>query len=77
MTNAFLVKFSTRIFIDGQIQVNATSQEEAEEIAQELLQMTLNKEDCIIELENRATIKAMEVSGAFSDIDITDSIQLN
>ena len=33
MANSFLVKFNAQIFIDGQIQVKANSQEEAEELA--------------------------------------------
>lgn len=77
MTNSFLVKFGAKIFIAGDIQVNANSQEEAEELAEALLQETLNEEYCIVEIENGVTIKSMEVSGKFSGIDITDSMQLD
>ena len=77
MTKSFLVKFGAKIFIDGQIQVKANSQEEAEELAETLLQETLNQEDCIIELENGATIMAIETADTFSGIDINDSIQLD
>lgn len=77
MTNSFLVNFGARIFVVGDIQVNANSQAEAEELAEALLQESLNEEYCIVEIENGVTIKSMEVSGTFSGIDITDSMQLD
>ena len=77
MANSFLVKFNAQIFIDWQIQVKANSQEEAEELAESLLQEILNQEDCIVELENDVTIKTMEVAGTFSGVDIIDAMQLD
>lgn len=52
MTKEFLVKFDAKLIIDGQIQVKANSEEDAEKLSEIILQETLNCEDCIIELEN-------------------------
>ena len=42
MAKTFLVKFNAKVLINGQIQVEATTQEEAEELAEMILQETLN-----------------------------------
>ena len=77
MAKTFLVKFNAKVLINGQIQVEATSQEEAEELAEMILQETLNSEDCLVELENDTSIREMEVDGAFNGIYIDDAIVLN
>ena len=77
MAKTFLVKFNAKVLINGQIQVEATSQEEAEELAEMILQETLNSEDCLVELENDASIREMEVDGTFNGIYIDDAIVLN
>ena len=77
MAKTFLVKFNAKVLINGQIQVEATTQEEAEELAEMILQETLNSEDCLVELENDTSIREMEVDGAFNGIYIDDAIVLN
>ena len=77
MAKTFLVKFNAKVLINGQIQVEAKTQEEAEELAEMILQETLNSEDCFVELENDASIREMEVLGTFNGIDIDDAILLN
>lgn len=77
MTKEFLVRFDAKLIIDGQIQVKAKSREEAEELAEIILQETLNCEECIVELENGATIREMEVIGTFNGINITDAMLLD
>ena len=42
-----------------------------------ILQETLNSEDCLVELENDASIREMEVDGTFNGIYIDDAIVLN
>ena len=42
MAKTFLVKFNAKVLINGQIQVEAKTQEEAEELAEMILQETLN-----------------------------------
>ena len=68
MAKRFLVKFNAKVLINGQIQVEAKSQEEAEELAEMILQETLNSEDCLVELENVTSIREMEVDGTFNGI---------
>ena len=77
MAKTFLVKFNAKVLVNGQIQVEAKSQEEAEELAEMILQETLNSENCLVELENDTSIREMEVDGAFNGIYIDDAIVLN
>ena len=77
MAKTFLVKFNAKVLINGQIQVEATTQEEAEELAEMILQETLNCEDCLVELENDASIREMEVDGTFNGIYIDDAMPLD
>lgn len=72
----FLVRFDAQIIIDGQILLQANSQKEAEKLAKSIIPKVLNKEDCIIELDNNITIRAIEVFGTSYSINITDSMVL-
>ena len=42
-----------------------------------ILQETLNREDCLVELENDVSIREMEVEGTFNGIYIDDAKILN
>ena len=77
MAKTFLVKFNAKVLINGQIQVEAKNQEEAEVLAEMILQETLNREDCLVELENDVSIREMEVEGTFNGIYIDDAKILN
>ncbi len=77
MAKTFLVKFNAKVLINGQIQVEAKTQEEAEELAEMILQETLNSEDCLVELENDVSIREMEVDGTFNGIYIDDAMPLD
>lgn len=76
-TNIFLVRFDAKLIINGQIQVEAKTQEEAEGLAEMILQETLNCKDCLVELKNDVSIREMEVEGTFNGINIDDATVLN
>ena len=73
------VKAKMQEIIDKDLPITKVmmTQEEAEELAEMILQETLNSEDCLVELENDTSIREMEVDGTFNGIYIDDAIVLN
>ena len=61
---SYNVKFYATVKINGELQVNASSEDEAQLIARIILRQNLNSEDCLIEIgeddnSNNITVREM------------------
>uniref|UniRef100_UPI0040253357 hypothetical protein n=1 Tax=Candidatus Stercorousia sp. TaxID=3048886 RepID=UPI0040253357 len=79
---SYNVKFSATVKINGELQVNASSEDEAQLIARIILRQNLNSEDCLIEIgeddnSNNITVREMTLLPNITALDIQDAMPLD
>lgn len=76
MNKTFLINFEAQVILNGMLQLNAGTEEEAIRLAKEMIKRNLNVEDCEIELgtENNnddiITVREMELNKPANITDI-------
>lgn len=78
---AYSVKFSAIAKLNGELQIEATSEAEAQKIAKIILRQNLNSEDCLIEIgeednTNNITVREISLFPNITALDITDAMPL-
>lgn len=78
---AYNVRFSANVKLSGDLQINATSESDAQNLARSILRQSLNSEDCLIELDsendnNNITVLEMELLPNITALNIHDAISL-
>lgn len=78
---SYNVKFSATVKINGELQINASSEDEAQLIARIILRQNLNSEDCLIEIgeddnSNNITVREMTLLPNITALDIQDAMPL-
>lgn len=76
---SYNVKFSATVKINGELQINASSEDEAQLIARIILRQNLNSEDCLIEIgednnSNNITVREMTLLPNITALDIQDAM---
>ncbi len=79
---SYNVKFSATVKINGELQINASSEDEAQLIARIILRQNLNSEDCLIEIgeddnSNNITVREMTLLPNITALDIQDAMPLD
>lgn len=79
---SYLVRFSANVKLSGTLQINATSESEAQKLAKSILRQSLNSEDCLIELDsendnNNITVLEMGLLPSITALDIHDAMPLD
>lgn len=79
---AYNISFSARVTLNGELQINANSEAEAQKIARIILRQNLNNEDCLIEIsdddnKNTITVREINLLPNVTALDIQDAIPLN
>ncbi len=79
---SYNVKFYATVKINGELQVNASSEDEAQLIARIILRQNLNSEDCLIEIgeddnSNNITVREMTLLPNITALDIQDAMPLD
>lgn len=76
MNKTFLINFEAQVSLNGMLQLDAGSEEEAIRLAKEMIKRNLNVEDCLIELgtennnEDIITVREMELNKPANITDI-------
>ena len=78
---AYNVRFSANVKLSGDLQINATSESDAQNLARSILRQSLNSEDCLIELDsendnNNITVLEIGVLPNITDLNINDAMPL-
>nr|DAU52992.1 MAG TPA: hypothetical protein [Caudoviricetes sp.] len=79
---AFLIKFTAKVALVGDIHINAANEEEAEFMASQIIKRNLDVEDCMIELgsENNnddfITVKEIQLNTCTTATTINDIMPL-
>lgn len=79
---SYNVKFSATVKINGELQINASSEDEAQLIARIILRQNLNSEDCLIEIgeddnSSNITVREMTLLPNITALDIQDAMPLD
>ena len=79
---SYNVKFYATVKINGELQINASSEDEAQLIARIILRQNLNSEDCLIEIgeddnSNNITVREMTLLPNITALDIQDAMPLD
>lgn len=79
---SYNVKFSATVKINGELQINASSEDEAQLIARIILRQNLNSEDCLIEIgeddnSNNITVREMTLLPNITALNIQDAMPLD